>query len=222
MPDPETPELSRLEIVEWVGRTGAVVIMRRLEPELTLGVVEAVLEGGMDVVEVTTDSASAFATIGEIRERVGDRALVGAGTVIHAAAAIQAIDAGAQFVVAPNTDEDVIKVCDRLDVPAMPGGFTPTEITRAAELGADVVKVFPARLGGPKYISDVLAPLRGFRLLPTGGVSPDNAGEYIRAGAFAVGIGSALVGSELVEGRDWPGITAAARRLADGIAAARS
>lgn len=221
MTDSTAPDITRLQVVEWVGRTGAVVIMRRLDPDLTLAVVDAVIEGGIDVLEVTTDSPSAFDSIAAIRDRVGDSALVGAGTVIHATAAIQAVDAGAQFVVAPNTEADVIKICDRLDLPVMPGALTPTEITAAAALGADIVKVFPARIGGPKYIADVLAPLRGFRLLPTGGVSPDNAGDYIRAGAFAVGIGSALITSDLVEARDWSGITAAARRLADGIAAAR-
>lgn len=221
MTEPALPEVSRLQAVEWIGRTGAIVIMRRLDPDLVLSVVDAIVEGGIDVLEVTVDSPSALESIAAIREHTGESALIGAGTVLHAGDAMRAVDAGAQFIVAPNTDADVITVCDRLDVPVIPGALTPTEITNAATLGADLVKVFPAGPGGPKYIADVLAPLRGFRLVPTGGVSVKNAGDYIRAGAFAVGIGSSLVGSALVEARDWPGMADTAHRLADSIAAAR-
>ena len=216
---PSNPHSTK--VVERIGHIGAIVIMRHLNPDLTLSVVDAIVEGGIDILEITLDSLAALETIASLRKRTGEHTLVGAGTVCCQEDAIRAIDAGAQFVVAPNINADVISWCNQVDIPAIPGALTPTEITNAVDLGADLVKIFPARAVGPQYIADVLAPLNGLKLVPTGGISLDNAGDYIKSGGFAIGIGSSLVGSAIVEERNWAGVTQATRQLANIIASTK-
>lgn len=148
--------------------------------------------------------------------------LLGAGTVLDANTAHRVIDAGARFVVAPVFDPDTIRACHERDVPVMPGCFTPTEMLRAWQLGADVIKVFPATSLGPGYLKDVRAPLPQLKLMPTGGVTPANAGEWIKAGAVAVGIGSALVDGKAVAVGNYEQIEAAARLAIGNIRTARS
>ncbi len=133
------------------------------------------------------------------------------GTVLTAEDAIAAIDAGAQFVVTPAVRPAVIAACRERNTPILCGAFTPSEALAAHDAGADMVKIFPARMGGPKYISDILAPLPFLKLVPTGGVSPENARSYLEAGAAAVGIGGNLVSAATVAARDWAKITEVAR-----------
>ena len=148
--------------------------------------------------------------------------LLGAGTVTDVATAAAVIDAGASFVVGPIFRPEVIAVCHAHDVPAMPGCFSPTEIFAAHEAGADIVKVFPATALGPQFIKDVRAPLPQVKLMPTGGVTLDNAGDWIRAGAVAVGLGSALLDARAIDADDWKLITANARRVVASVAGARA
>jgi 2-dehydro-3-deoxyphosphogluconate aldolase/(4S)-4-hydroxy-2-oxoglutarate aldolase len=148
--------------------------------------------------------------------------LLGAGTVTDAATARAVIDAGACFVVGPVFRPDVIVACHERDVPAMPGCFSPTEILAAHECGADIIKVFPATMLGPQYLKDVRAPLPQVKLMPTGGVTLDNAGEWIRAGAVAVGLGSSLLDAKAIESNRFDVITANARKVVANIAAARA
>jgi 2-dehydro-3-deoxyphosphogluconate aldolase/(4S)-4-hydroxy-2-oxoglutarate aldolase len=148
--------------------------------------------------------------------------VLGAGTVLDAETARRVIDAGARFVVAPTFDPDTIRACHERDIPAMPGCFSPTEIFRAWQLGADIVKVFPATGLGPGYIKDVRAPLPQIKLMPTGGVTPENAGEWIKAGAVAVGIGSALVDAKAVAAGDFKRIEDKARLLISNVRSARA
>jgi len=131
------------------------------------------------------------------------------------------IDAGAQFVISPVFRREVIAACHERGVPVAPGCFTPTEILDAHEAGADIVKVFPATTLGPQYIKDVRAPLPQLKLMPTGGVSPDNAGDWIGAGAVAVAAGSSLLDAKAIESGRFDVITANARRFVDNVAAAR-
>jgi 2-dehydro-3-deoxyphosphogluconate aldolase/(4S)-4-hydroxy-2-oxoglutarate aldolase len=147
--------------------------------------------------------------------------LLGAGTVTDAATANAVIDAGACFVVGPVFRPEVIAACHQRDVPAMPGCFSPTEILAAYECGADIVKLFPATALGPQFIRDVRAPLPQVKLMPTGGVTLDNAGDWIRAGAVAVGLGSALLDAKAIESGRWSVITDNARRVVASVAGAR-
>lgn len=143
--------------------------------------------------------------------------MVGAGTVTDADTARRAIDAGARFIVGPVFRRAVIDACHERNVPAMPGCFTPTEILDAWEAGADIVKVFPSTSLGPAFIKDVRAPLPQLKLMPTGGVSIENAADWLRAGAVAVGIGSALVDSTAVQAGDFAVLTQRAERLMANI-----
>jgi len=146
---------------------------------------------------------------------------VGAGTILDAETARQVILAGARFVVGPVFRRDVIEVGHRYDVPVMPGCFTPTEILTAWEAGADVVKVFPATALGPGFFKDVRGPMPQLRLMPTGGVTRDNAGEWIKAGAVAIGVGTALVDRAAVKARDFAALAASARHFVEAVRAAR-
>jgi 2-dehydro-3-deoxyphosphogluconate aldolase/(4S)-4-hydroxy-2-oxoglutarate aldolase len=148
--------------------------------------------------------------------------LFGAGTVLDAATAAKVIDAGAQFVVSPVFRSSLIAACHERNVPVTPGCFTPTEILDAWEAGADIVKVFPATALGPGYIKDVRAPLPHVKLMPTGGVTVENAGEWIKAGAVAVGVGSALLDTKAIETGDYGVLRAKAERIVANVNAARS
>jgi 2-dehydro-3-deoxyphosphogluconate aldolase/(4S)-4-hydroxy-2-oxoglutarate aldolase len=164
----------------------------------------------------------ALAVIEELARWMGDELLVGAGSVLGADAARRAVDAGAEYVVSPVFRQAVVDEAHRLGVPAMPGAFTPTEILHAHEAGADLVKVFPSDALGPSFIKGVLAPMPFLRLMPTGGVTPDNVGEWLRAGAHAVGLGSALVDPKLVAAGDLAALTDRARRVTAQVAEARA
>jgi 2-dehydro-3-deoxyphosphogluconate aldolase/(4S)-4-hydroxy-2-oxoglutarate aldolase len=148
--------------------------------------------------------------------------LVGAGTVLDPETARAAILLGADFIVTPTVQLDTIRLCNRYSVPTVIGAFTPTEILTAWEAGASIVKVFPASVGGPRYLKDVRGPLPQVKLMPTGGVSFENAGDFIRAGAVGIAAGSNLVDGATVAKRDWSTLTERARALVDAVHQARS
>jgi 2-dehydro-3-deoxyphosphogluconate aldolase/(4S)-4-hydroxy-2-oxoglutarate aldolase len=202
--------------------TGIVAIMRRTESSLAVETAEALLAGGVSVVEVTLNTEGALEMLAALREKLADRMLVGAGTVMSADEVRRAVGAGAQFVVSPHTDADVIAAARRAGVPAAPGAFTPTEIVKAWQLGAAVVKVFPVGSVGPRYLRDVLAPLTQIPLLPTGGVTIENAAEFIRAGAKGLGLGSDLVSPKAVAARDFGSITERAARFVEEVRLGRA
>src|SRR5881392_1996103 len=182
------------------------------DPAKLRAVVDAMAEGGVRALEVTMTVPRAVDMIRELAPTLPPGFLLGAGTVIDAATARAVIDAGASFVVSPVFRPDVVAACHERDVPAMPGCFTPTEILAAHECGADIIKVFPATALGPQYIKDVRAPLPQLKLMPTGGVTLDNAGDWIRAGAVAVGVGSALLDSAAIDSGRFEVIAQNARR----------
>jgi 2-dehydro-3-deoxyphosphogluconate aldolase/(4S)-4-hydroxy-2-oxoglutarate aldolase len=153
---------------------------------------------------------------------MGDRAVIGAGTVLDPETARAAILAGAEFIVTPTLRKSTIELCQRYSIPTVIGAFTPTEILTAWESGASIVKVFPASVGGPRYLKDVKGPLPQVKLIPTGGVSKETAADFIKAGAEAVAAGSNLVDAKSVANADWTTITTRARELADIVAAARA
>jgi len=159
--------------------------------------------------------------IREITPTLPNGFLVGAGTVTDADTARAVIDAGAQFVVGPVLRPDVIRACHERDIAAIPGCFSPTEILTAHEAGADIVKIFPATMLGPQFIRDVRAPLPQLKLMPTGGVTLDNAGDWVRAGAVAVGVGSALVDVKAIDAGRFDVVTANARRVVASVSDAR-
>lgn len=211
----------RTAIVQAVEACGVVAVIRMKDPSRVSPVIEALANGGVKVLEITMTVPGAVDLIRSVSARIGDDIVLGAGTVIDADTAVRVIDAGARFVVAPTFDPETIRVCHDRDIPAMPGCFTPTEMLRAWQIGADIIKVFPATTLGPSYLKDVRAPLPQLKLMPTGGVTVENAGEWIKAGAVAVGIGSALVDAKAVTAGDYGRIEDAARLLIANVRAAR-
>jgi len=212
---------TRGAVTALVEQLGVVAVIRMKDPAKLRAVVEAMAAGGVRALEVTMTVPRAVDMIRELAPTLPDGFLLGAGTVIDAATARAVIEAGASFVVSPVFRPDVIAACHARDVPAMPGCFSPTEILAAHECGADIIKVFPATTLGPQFIKDVRAPLPHVKLMPTGGVTLENAGEWIRAGAVAVGLGSALMDASAIADGRFEVITANARRVVENVAAAR-
>lgn len=213
---------ARRAIVEQLIDAGAVAVVRLPDASRGEALVRALLEGGVRAIEVTLTTPGALELIASLTKACGDAAVIGAGSVLDADTARRAIAAGARYVVSPVFDDEVLAMAHAHDVPALPGAYTPTEILHAHNAGADLVKVFPAELLGPDYIKGVLALMPFLELMPTGGVTPQNVGQWIAAGAVAVGLGSALVNPKLVSAGDFDVIAARARIVTDGIASARA
>jgi 2-dehydro-3-deoxyphosphogluconate aldolase/(4S)-4-hydroxy-2-oxoglutarate aldolase len=213
---------SRAGVTAQIEALGVVAVIRLKDPGKLRAVVDAMAEGGVRALEVTMTVPGAVDLIRALAPSLPDGFLLGAGTVTDAATAHAVIDAGARFVVGPVFRPDVIAACHERDVPVMPGCFSPTEILAAHECGADIIKVFPATMLGPQYLKDVRAPLPQVKLMPTGGVTLDNAGDWIRAGAVAVGLGSALLDPKAIESSRFDIIAANARRVVANVAAARA
>jgi 2-dehydro-3-deoxyphosphogluconate aldolase / (4S)-4-hydroxy-2-oxoglutarate aldolase len=212
----------RSAVTAQVEALGVVAVIRLKDPGKLRAVVDAMAEGGVRALEVTMTVPRAIELIRELASTLPAGFLLGAGTVTDAATVRAVIDAGASFVVSPVFRPEVIAACHERDVPAMPGCFSPTEILAAHECGADIVKLFPATMLGPQFLKDVRAPLPQVKLMPTGGVTLDNAGDWIRAGAVAVGVGSALLDAKAIEANRLDVITANARRVVANVAEARS
>jgi 2-dehydro-3-deoxyphosphogluconate aldolase/(4S)-4-hydroxy-2-oxoglutarate aldolase len=213
---------SRSEVVAEIERLGVVAIIRLQDSSAVRGIVEALARGGVKALEVTMTVPRAIELIAEIAPTLPADFLFGAGTVLDADTAHRAARAGAQFIVSPVFRPEVVKAAHQDGIPALPGCFTPTEILAAWELGADIVKVFPATSVGPSYFKDVRGPLPQVKMMPTGGVSIDNVGDWLKAGAVAVGVGSALLDMNAIAGRHFDVIEANARRMVANVAAARA
>lgn len=212
---------ARTDVLRTIETTGVVAVIRLRDPELLQATIDALIEGGVRALEVTMTVPRAVELIERTARSLPPDFVLGAGTVLNAATARDVIRAGARFVVSPVFEPEVIAVCHEHDVVAAPGCFTPTEILSAWEAGADVVKVFPATVLGPGYIKDILAPLPHVRLMPTGGVTRDNAGDWIRAGAVALGVGTALVDPKAVAEGRFAVVTDNARHFVRAVTDAR-
>jgi 2-dehydro-3-deoxyphosphogluconate aldolase / (4S)-4-hydroxy-2-oxoglutarate aldolase len=213
--------MSRAEDVQRVLDGGIVSIIRADSGEQLVDVAKALYEGGIDVIEVTFTVPGVLDIISEVKKAMGDKILLGAGTVLDTESARAAILAGAEFIVTPTVKPDVIQLCNRYSKAIMPGAFTPTEVLTAWEAGADIVKVFPADIGGPAHLKALHGPLPQIKLLPTGGVNLDTLASFFDAGACAVGLGSALVEKQAVASGDMNRIQALAEKYVAAVKAAR-
>jgi len=186
--------MSKTETIERIRETGVIPVVRATNADEAMRVIDAIREGGISVLEITMTVPGAVKVIEQVAGRYGKDALVGAGTVLDPETATACVSAGAQFIVSPALNPDTIACCKRLGVAIMPGALTPTEVVQAWNAGADFVKVFPAgAVGGASYLKALKAPLPHIELVPTGGVTLTTAGDFIRAGAAALGVGSDLV-----------------------------
>ncbi|WP_436928562.1 bifunctional 4-hydroxy-2-oxoglutarate aldolase/2-dehydro-3-deoxy-phosphogluconate aldolase [Halosimplex halobium] len=211
------------EIQRQIVDSGVTAVLRGIDEDDIVPVAEAVHEGGVTALEVTADATRCSEMIADVdRAMEGTDAIVGAGTVMDAAAARNVIEAGAEFVLAPNLNEDVVDVCNREGVVCIPGVMTPTEAAEAMEAGADMLKMFPASTVGPGHIGALQGPLGDVPIMPTGGVSTDNVADYFEAGAVAVGAGSALVDYDAIERGDWDGVRESAAAFVEAVEDARS
>ncbi len=194
-----------------------VAILRSSDAAVLIDAAEALAAGGIDAIEVTFTVPKPLSVLEAVVNRLGDRTIVGAGTVLDAPTARAAILAGAQFVVSPGTNLEVVKLCRRYSVPVAPGAFTPTEILTAWEAGADLVKVFPCEVVGPAYLRAIRAPLPQIRLMPTGGVTLDTAAEFLKSGASVLGVGGALASSDILASQNWEKLAKVARQFVEVV-----
>lgn len=213
---------TRRDVLDIIETTGVVAVVRLTDAAQAAGVAAALSAGGVRAIEITMTVPRAVELIAELSDSLHADVIVGAGTVVDPDTAEAVIGAGARFVVSPVLRPAVIDVCKRHDVAAMPGCFTPTEILTAWEAGADIVKVFPATALGPTFFKDIRGPLPQLRLMPTGGVTRDNAGEWIRAGAVAIGVGTALVDQRAVTAGQFEVLADNARHFVQAVQQARS
>ncbi|QWC19630.1 bifunctional 4-hydroxy-2-oxoglutarate aldolase/2-dehydro-3-deoxy-phosphogluconate aldolase [Halorubrum sp. 2020YC2] len=210
----------RTDRLDRVTAGGVIAILRGVERDDAVRVADAVVDAGVTALEVTADTPDAMSSIEAIADRV-DEALVGAGTVLDSETARAAQLAGAEFLVTPTVNRDVIRTANRYGTPTAVGAYTPTEALSAFEAGADLVKVFPAKTGGPDHVAAIGGPLPQIPLVPTGGVDASNAGEYVRAGAAAVGVGSGIVDGEAIADGEFDAIESNARAVVEAVSAAR-
>ena len=211
----------RTDTVRRIEACGVVAVIRLQDGSRLRAVVDALAQGGITALEVTMTVPRAIELIGEIAPTLPPGFLIGAGTVVDAETARAAVAAGARFIVGPVFRPAVIDAAHAAGAAAMPGCFSPTEILAAWDAGADVVKVFPATALGPAYFKDLRGPLPQVKLMPTGGVSLENAGEWIKAGAVAIGVGGALVDPRLVAAGQYAAITERAQRFIERVKTAR-
>lgn len=195
--------------------SGVVAVLRAPTGEMLADVAAALLAGGVEAVEVTFTVPGAHRVIEHVADRLGDKILLGAGTVLDPETARAALLAGAEYIVTPTVNVNVIELCRRYDKAVLPGALTPTEVLTAWEAGADIVKIFPSDLTGPGYLKALRGPLPQVRVMPTGGVNLQTAANFLRAGACALGIGGSLVEPKAVANRDLARIESLARQYVE-------
>lgn len=212
--------VTRADITQRIEHEGVIAVVRMTDTRVGVDVARALIDGGVTAIEITMTVPRATELIAELAQALPG-ALIGAGTVTTVDMARSVIDAGARFVVSPIFRAPIVDLCHERDVPSFPGCFTPTEIFTAWEHGADIIKVFPSTSLGPGYFKDLRGPFPSLKLMPTGGVTKDNAADWIRAGAVAIGAATALVDPRAIEARQFDVLTANARAFASAVRGAR-
>jgi 2-dehydro-3-deoxyphosphogluconate aldolase/(4S)-4-hydroxy-2-oxoglutarate aldolase len=209
--------MSRKDTIQKISELGVVAVIRLQDAAKLSRVVEAIRLGGVKAIEITMTVPNAVAMIRSLAASIPSDVLLGAGTVTDPGTAEEVINAGAQFVVSPILNLDMIKTCNASDIAMMPGCYTPTEIFSAWNAGADVIKIFPATSLGPKFLKDIAGPFPHIKMMPTGGVTIDNVGEWIAAGAIAVGIGGDLLDKKAIDQENYAILTERALRLSSNF-----
>ena len=210
--------MERDEILKSIIESGAVAVIRLSDASKLIKIAEAIYKGGISAIEITMTVPNALNLIEKLNQELGSFIQLGVGSVLDAETAKQAIEAGAKYVVSPIFKKEIIETVHKYNLPAIPGAFTPTEIQTAYEAGADIIKIFPADVVGMAFFKGVLAPMPHLKLMPTGGVTLTNAGEWLKAGACAVGVGSALLDKKAIDSGDYETLTRNAQILKESIA----
>lgn len=209
--------MTKESILNEILKRKAVAVIRAKEPEKLKKIIEAIAAGGITVAEITMTVPNAIQLIEKMSNVFDGKIIIGVGSVLNKQVALDAIKAGAKYVVSPILKKEIIETSHHYNIPVMPGCFTPTEIQTAFEYGADIVKVFPADVVGMEFFKAILAPMPHLKLMPTGGVSLTNAGEWIKAGACAVGLGSALLDKKAIETENYSKLTENALTIMNSI-----
>jgi 2-dehydro-3-deoxyphosphogluconate aldolase/(4S)-4-hydroxy-2-oxoglutarate aldolase len=212
----------KAEVIRLLRDPGVIAVVRAPRAELCVPLTRALMAGGVIAIEITMTTPNAIEAIRQTNRELGKEALIGVGTVLDAATAKAAIEAGAEFVVSPITRKEVADAAHALDRPVMLGAYTPTEAQIAHEIGSDFIKIFPADTLGPTYIKALRAPLPHLQIVPTGGVDLKTIGAFLNAGCVAVGAGSSLVPAEALKNENWPEITRLAKEFVAAARAART
>lgn len=210
------------QVVDGIVGCGIMAVVRGRSDELISKAIEAVLEGGVNVIEVAFTVPNALEIIRRLAGEVSEDVILGAGTVLTPEMASDAVQAGAEFIVSPNTNVATIEMAKSKGVPVFPGALTPTEVVTAWHAGADMVKIFPANVMGPSYLKDLHGPLPDVPFIPTGGVDLGTAREYLENGAAVLGVGGGLVNKKLMEAEDFAEIASRARKFREIIRGFRS
>jgi 2-dehydro-3-deoxyphosphogluconate aldolase / (4S)-4-hydroxy-2-oxoglutarate aldolase len=205
------PDGARRSRVSKLLKERVIAILRFQREAPLVEIAQALVHGGIRVLEITMDTPGAAAALGALTASLPEDVLLGAGTVMDEQLCRKAITAGARFFVTPVLRRETLACAHRYACPVISGALTPTEAWEAHEAGSDLVKLFPASSVGPSYLRSIAPPLTGVRFVPTGGVDAENVASWFAAGAVAVGVGSPLFPAEAVEARDWPAVSAAAR-----------
>jgi 2-dehydro-3-deoxyphosphogluconate aldolase/(4S)-4-hydroxy-2-oxoglutarate aldolase len=214
--------MKKYEKMKIIRETGVIAIMRAKSSDQLITAADAIQAGGVMVIEVTMTTPGALGVIEAAKARYNDDVLFGAGSVLDPETARAAILSGADFIVAPTLNLDMIALCNRYSIPVMPGCYTPTEALTAWENGADMIKLFPASFGGAALVKALLAPLPQLEIVPVGGVNLDTAADFIEKGAAALGVGSSLVNQELLERGDLAALTQRAQAFINEVKKGRS
>jgi 2-dehydro-3-deoxyphosphogluconate aldolase/(4S)-4-hydroxy-2-oxoglutarate aldolase len=209
--------MNKKQILDEIFKRKAVAVLRVKEEDKLKKVIQAIADGGVSVAEITMTVPNAIKLIEKMSQELDENIIIGVGSVLSKEVAEDAIKAGAKYVVSPILKKEIIEMAQKYDVPVMPGCFTPTEIYLAFEMGADIAKVFPADVVGMPFFKAILAPMPHLKLMPTGGVSLTNAGEWLNVGACAVGIGSALLDDKAIKEENYFKLTENAKTIMDSI-----
>ncbi len=214
--------MSKAETLQKLVDNGVFAVIRMTDSKKLMKVIEAVSKGGVKNIEITMTVPNAVEIIRELVKTNSGDSIIGAGTVLTKEDAKAVIEAGAQFVVSPIMNPEVIATCKELDVPCMPGCYTPTEVIAGWKAGGDIIKVFPATTLGPRYFKDLLAPFPYLKLMPTGGVSITNVHEWVNAGALTVAIGGDLLDKKAIADENWDALTERAQTLTNNFKNAKN
>ena len=213
--------MNKDQIIAGLLEPGVVAIIRADNSEQLIDASRALIDGGIRAIEITMTTPNALQVIADVRRVFGDDVLAGVGSMLDVKTAAAAIEAGAEYVITPVLKPEVIAYCRQQQKPIFSGSYTPTEAQTSYELGADFVKIFPADGLGPKYISAIRGPLPHLKIVPTGGVDVNTAGDFIKAGCVGVAAGSSLVSKEILKNRDWKKLTALAEAFVEAVKQAR-
>ena len=211
--------MNKQQTIQKLTDCGVVAVVRAENSEQAVKIAEACIEAGIVGIEITFTVPGALKIIETLSAQCGEDIIIGAGTVLDSETARAAILAGAKYVVSPCLDVDTVKMCNTYGIPCMPGAMTIKEAVEGMRAGADIIKIFPGALFGPRIIKEFGGPLPQMRMMPTGGVSVENAGEWIKAGAVAVGVGGALTAG--AKKGDYASITSIGKQLVAEVKKAR-